>query len=41
MPYSPILLVHILGGSVGLLSGAAAITFRKVLAVTHWPAESL
>jgi hypothetical protein len=29
MPYSPILLVHILGGSVGLLSGAAAITFRK------------
>lgn len=29
MPYSPILLVHIAGGSVGLLSGTAAIIFRK------------
>jgi uncharacterized membrane protein len=29
MPYSPIMLVHIAGGSVGLLSGAAAIVFRK------------
>ena len=29
MPYSPILLVHILGGTVGLLSGTAAIMFRK------------
>src|SRR5579863_7558092 len=29
MAYSPILLVHILAGSVGLLSGTAAIIFRK------------
>jgi hypothetical protein len=29
MPYSPILLIHILAGSVGLLSGTAAILFRK------------
>jgi uncharacterized membrane protein len=29
MPYPPMLLVHIVAGSVGLLSGAAAITFRK------------
>jgi hypothetical protein len=29
MPYSPILLVHILAGTVGLLSGTAAIIFRK------------
>ena len=29
MPYSPALLVHICAGSVGLLSGAAAISFRK------------
>ena len=29
MPYSPILLIHILGGTVGLLSGTAAICFRK------------
>src|ERR1700735_79825 len=29
MPYSPILLVHIAGGTVGLLSGTAAIIFRK------------
>lgn len=29
MPYSPILLVHICGGTVGLLSGAAAMSFRK------------
>jgi hypothetical protein len=29
MPYSPIMLVHIAGGSVGLLSGTAAIVFRK------------
>jgi uncharacterized membrane protein len=29
MAYSPILLVHILAGTVGLLSGAAAIIFRK------------
>src|SRR5260370_3902552 len=27
--YSPILIVHILGGSLGLLSGTAAMTFRK------------
>src|SRR5262249_21622547 len=27
--YSPILFVHILGGSLGLLSGTAAILFRK------------
>ena len=29
MAYSPILLVHISGGTVGLLSGAAAMSFRK------------
>jgi uncharacterized membrane protein len=29
MPYSPILLVHISGGTVGLLSGTAAMIFRK------------
>jgi hypothetical protein len=29
MPYSPILLVHIPGGTVGLLSGTAAIILRK------------
>ena len=29
MPYSPILLVHIAGGTVGLLAGTAAIIFRK------------
>src|SRR6202140_2241228 len=29
MSYSPILLVHICAGSVGLLSGTAAIFFRK------------
>lgn len=29
MAYSPILLVHIFGGTVGLLSGAAAMSFRK------------
>jgi hypothetical protein len=29
MPYSPILLVHISGGSLGLLSGTAAMFFRK------------
>ena len=29
MAYSPILLVHILGGTVGLLSGTAAMCFRK------------
>jgi hypothetical protein len=29
MPYSPIMLVHIAGGTVGLLSGTAAIVFRK------------
>jgi hypothetical protein len=29
MPYSSILVVHILAGSVGLLSGAAAMIFRK------------
>ena len=29
MPYSPVLLVHIIAGSVGLLSGTAAILFRK------------
>jgi uncharacterized membrane protein len=29
MPYSPILMVHIFAGSVGLLSGAAAMIFRK------------
>jgi uncharacterized membrane protein len=29
MPYSPILLVHICAGTVGLLSGTAAMSFRK------------
>jgi hypothetical protein len=29
MPYSPILIVHILGGVVGLVSGTAAMCFRK------------
>ena len=29
MPYSPILLVHICAGIVGLLSGTAAMSFRK------------
>jgi uncharacterized membrane protein len=29
MPYSPTLLIHILGGTVGLLAGTAAIIFRK------------
>jgi len=29
MPYSPMLVVHICGGTLGLLSGAAAISFRK------------
>jgi len=29
MPYSPILLVHICGGVVGLVSGTAAMCFRK------------
>ncbi|HEX8838508.1 MAG TPA: hypothetical protein VF748_16310 [Candidatus Acidoferrum sp.] len=29
MTYSPILLVHICGGTVGLLSGTAAMSFRK------------
>jgi hypothetical protein len=29
MPYSPVLLAHICAGTVGLLSGAAAIVFRK------------
>jgi len=29
MPYSPILLVHICAGSLGFLSGTAAILFRK------------
>src|SRR5579863_6553537 len=29
MPYSPILLVHIAAGTLGLLSGTAAIIFRK------------
>jgi uncharacterized membrane protein len=29
MPYSPILLVHIAAGSLGLLSGTAAMLFRK------------
>jgi hypothetical protein len=29
MPYSPMLLAHICGGSVGLVSGAAAMSFRK------------
>jgi hypothetical protein len=29
MSYSPILIVHICGGTVGLLSGTAAMSFRK------------
>ena len=29
MPYSPILVLHICGGTLGLLSGSAAISFRK------------
>jgi hypothetical protein len=29
MSYSPTLIVHILGGTLGLLSGTAAMTFRK------------
>jgi uncharacterized membrane protein len=29
MVYSPVLLVHICGGTLGLLSGAAALVFRK------------
>jgi hypothetical protein len=29
MSYSPILLVHLCGGSLGLLSGTAAMSFRK------------
>ena len=29
MSYSPMLIVHICGGSLGLLSGTAAMTFRK------------
>src|SRR6202162_1174517 len=29
MPYSPILIVHICAGSLGLLSGTAAMSFRK------------
>ena len=29
MPYSPILIVHISAGSLGLLSGTAAVFFRK------------
>src|SRR5215472_1614227 len=29
MRYSPILLVHILGGTLGLVSGTIAIVFRK------------
>ena len=29
MPYSPILIFHICGGTVGLLSGTAAMSFRK------------
>ena len=29
MPYSPLLSVHITAGVVGMLSGAAAVTFRK------------
>ncbi|HKV60902.1 MAG TPA: hypothetical protein VJO16_03250 [Candidatus Acidoferrum sp.] len=29
MSYSPIMLVHLCGGSVGLLSGTAAMVFRK------------
>jgi uncharacterized membrane protein len=29
MSFSPILLLHICGGTLGVLSGAAAISFRK------------
>jgi uncharacterized membrane protein len=29
MPYSPLLPVHITGGVLGILSGAAAMSFRK------------
>jgi len=29
MPYSPILVLHICGGTLGLLTGTAAISFRK------------
>lgn len=29
MSYSPMLTLHILGGTVGLLSGTAAMAFRK------------
>jgi hypothetical protein len=29
MSYSPVLIAHIFGGSLGLLSGTAAMTFRK------------
>lgn len=29
MPYSPITIIHIFGGTVGLLSGTAALAFRK------------
>ena len=29
MPYSPILVVHILGGTLGLFSGTAAMVFSK------------
>jgi len=36
MPYSPIMLVHIAAGTVGLLSGTAAIIFRKGSARHAW-----
>src|ERR1700723_428848 len=36
MPYSPILLVHIAAGTVGLLSGTPAIIFRKGSARHAW-----
>src|SRR5271170_5526294 len=29
MPYSPVLLIHICAGTIGLLSGTAGILFRK------------
>lgn len=29
MPYSPVMIVHICCGTVGLVSGSAAILFRK------------
>ena len=29
MPYSPVLIVHICAGTLGLLSGTAAMSFRK------------